>query len=112
MPKNAEQHRTAEEIVHNTLARMKLWATTNPTDYKYIQHDQDLFKAVLKSYASQECEKQNEALEKSVKLQSHYVVLLNGYDGGKRKQFKTAQEWIDRLKFIATAISTSEKGEG
>lgn len=38
-----------------------------------------------------------EALEQSVKLQAHYAALLNDYDGGKRKQFASAQEWIDHL---------------
>jgi len=38
------------------------------------------------------------ALERSVKLQSHYAKLLNMYDGGERLQFATAQEWIARLQ--------------
>lgn len=37
------------------------------------------------------------ALEESVKLQSHYAALLNMHDGGKRLQFTTSEEWIDRL---------------
>ena len=37
------------------------------------------------------------ALEESVSLQSHYAGLLNGYDGGTRKQFSCAQEWLDIL---------------
>ena len=41
-----------------------------------------------------------QALEASVMLQSHYAGLLNQYDGGERKQFKNAQEWILRLKEI------------
>lgn len=35
-------------------------------------------------------------LTASVDLQSHYAGLLNQYDGGKRIQFKTAQEWTTR----------------
>jgi len=42
-----------------------------------------------------------EALEESVKLQSHYAGILNDYDGGKRLQFADAQAWLDRL----TALS-------
>ena len=37
------------------------------------------------------------ALEKSVKLQSHYAGLLNAYDGGRRLQFANADAWITRL---------------
>jgi hypothetical protein len=38
------------------------------------------------------------ALEESVKLQSHYAVLLNGYDGGERMQFANADAWLARLR--------------
>jgi hypothetical protein len=37
------------------------------------------------------------ALEKSVKLQSHYAELLNMYHGGERLQFADAAAWIQRL---------------
>ena len=40
------------------------------------------------------------ALEESVKLQSHYAMLLNMWDGGERMQFDSAQAWLDRLDFI------------
>lgn len=39
-----------------------------------------------------------EALEESVKLQSHYAELLNMHDGGARLTFADAQAWMDRLK--------------
>lgn len=39
-----------------------------------------------------------DALEESVKLQSHYAELLNMYDGGARRVFKNATEWLDRLE--------------
>lgn len=42
------------------------------------------------------------ALEESLKLQSHYAKLLNAYDGGLRRGFKTIDEWIDRLKITGT----------
>jgi len=38
------------------------------------------------------------ALRESVKLQSHYAGLLNGYDGGKRRPFSTPEAWIARLR--------------
>ena len=38
------------------------------------------------------------ALEKSLKLQSHYAYLLNMYDGGTRIQFENSEKWIERLK--------------
>ena len=45
-------------------------------------------------------EKLEEALEESVKLQSHYAGLLNMYDGGKRTQFQNIDEWIMRLEEV------------
>lgn len=41
-----------------------------------------------------------EALEESVKLQSHYAELLNMYDGGRRLQFADVDEWLARLDFL------------
>ena len=41
-----------------------------------------------------------EALEESVKLQSHYAMLLNGWDGGERIVFKSAAEWLKRLEAL------------
>jgi hypothetical protein len=38
------------------------------------------------------------ALDESVKLQSHYAQLLNGYDGGQRMEFASADAWIERLR--------------
>jgi hypothetical protein len=40
------------------------------------------------------------ALEQSLKLQSQYAELLNMYDGGKRMQFSTPEEWVERLRKI------------
>ena len=48
----------------------------------------------------QRVEELEEALEESIKLQSHYAGLLNNYDDGKRIKFKDADEWIKRLKVI------------
>ena len=41
------------------------------------------------------------ALRESVLLQSHYAALLNQYDGGNRKGFANADEWIERLATLA-----------
>lgn len=40
------------------------------------------------------------ALERSVKLQSHYAMLLNMWDQGERMQFASAQDWMNRLDYI------------
>lgn len=42
------------------------------------------------------------ALIESVSLQSHYAMLLNGYDGGQRLQFSCVASWIERLKKVGT----------
>jgi hypothetical protein len=50
-----------------------------------------------------EIERLRYALEESVKLQSHYAMLLNMWDQGERLQFDSAQAWLDRLAFIQRA---------
>ncbi len=45
------------------------------------------------------------ALIESVKLQSHYAMLLNMHDGGERKQFSCPAEWIERLKVCGQILS-------
>lgn len=37
------------------------------------------------------------ALAESLRLQSHYAVLLNHHDGGKRLAFPSIEAWLDRL---------------
>lgn len=37
------------------------------------------------------------ALEAMVQLQAHYAQLLNMHDGGERRAFKSADEWLARL---------------
>ena len=54
------------------------------------------------------------ALDESLRLQSHYAKLLNQYDGGKRKSFKTIKAWISRLRKTGTipkANGTMNVGE-
>lgn len=41
-----------------------------------------------------------EAFRRLIELSSHYARLLNDYDGGHRRIFKTTQEWIERLEHI------------
>lgn len=42
------------------------------------------------------------ALRESVKLQSHYAMLLNMHDDGERMQFAGPEEWITRLRVTGT----------
>lgn len=42
-------------------------------------------------------ERMSNALDESMKLQSHYAELLNDYDGGKRVGFQSGEAWMDRL---------------
>ncbi len=44
-----------------------------------------------------ENERYRAALDASVSLQSHYAMLLNGWDGGERMQFASSDDWINRL---------------
>jgi hypothetical protein len=39
-------------------------------------------------------------LEESVRLQSHYALILNHYDGGQRLQFNSPEEWLGRLTLL------------
>jgi len=47
------------------------------------------------------------ALEESVKLQSHYAELLNMHDGGERRTFPHATDWLERL-LVTEIIPLSE----
>lgn len=40
-----------------------------------------------------------EALDESVRLQSHYAAQLNDYDGGKRMRFNS-DTWLSRLRAL------------
>ena len=69
-------------------------------DYIADAHDNDELLG-LRAKAEQvllaEAERLREALEASVKLQSHYANLLNMHDGGERIGFKNADAWLERL---------------
>lgn len=43
-----------------------------------------------------------QALEESVKLQTHYADLLNMHDGGSRLTFTDADAWLARLRELST----------
>ena len=45
----------------------------------------------------EDAQKMRAALDESVKLQAHYAVSLNTWDGGERIVFKTTDEWLARL---------------
>ena len=46
----------------------------------------------------------HEALDESVRLQSHYAALLNQYDGGGRMVFPDADAWIQRLRDLKAHV--------
>ena len=48
-----------------------------------------------------------EALDKLVILQRHYADILNQYDGGNRKGFASADEWLDRLRALKAKDATA-----
>ena len=57
---------------------------------------------ILSTHQQQGAESElREALEQSVRLQSHYASLLNAYDGGKRMEFPDVQAWLDRCAALA-----------
>jgi hypothetical protein len=43
-----------------------------------------------------------DALEESVRLQSHYAELLNTYDGGERLTFVDGEAWMARIRKTRT----------
>jgi hypothetical protein len=49
-----------------------------------------------------------EALEESVKLQSHYAMLLNMHDGGERIGFANAEAWLTRLATLARTAPSKQ----
>lgn len=41
-----------------------------------------------------------DALRKSLELQSHYATLLNMHDGGTRMTFASVDQWCERLREV------------
>jgi hypothetical protein len=46
-----------------------------------------------------------EALQESLDLQRHYAALLNAHDGGRRHEFNSVREWVDRLRELKDVIN-------
>lgn len=49
------------------------------------------------------------ALQESLKLQAHYAQLLNDWDGGERKIFRSVSQWLDRLRETGTFSTLTKK---
>lgn len=49
------------------------------------------------------------ALRESVKLQRHYAEQLNGWDGGHRLLFPSAEAWIKRITECADTAATAKQ---
>jgi DNA repair exonuclease SbcCD ATPase subunit len=60
--------------------------------------------------ANARAERYWKALAESVQLQSHYAVLLNGYDRGQRLQFSDAHAWLDRLAALSGSSAEARGG--
>jgi hypothetical protein len=65
-----------------------------------------IVRVVIKAFTPRE-----DALERSVKLQSHYAELLNMHDGGQRLQFASADAWLARLAKLYRAEGTESNRE-
>ena len=50
------------------------------------------------------------ALDESVRLQSHYAMLLNMYDGGKRIEFANSEAWLARLALLPLTGAATASG--
>ena len=78
----------------------------NCTYLGFVLCDNKFTAEQMHAYAAQvaeaRCAALREALDESVKLQTHYAELLNMYDGGRRIGFASADEWIARLAALKT----------
>ncbi len=61
---------------------------------------------------AQRIEALEKALGESVKLQAHYAELLNGWDSGERRIFKTVEEWMERLADVEASHAALTGGDG
>lgn len=87
---------TEQPLLPTVLAWQELPPATIADDVKKFYGEQQVIFAIDYS-KNQELTR---ALAESVRLQSHYAALLNQYDGGNRKGFADAQEWINRLRTL------------
>ena len=58
----------------------------------YMERETDM-KAEIETLRAENA-RLREALDESVKLQSHYALLLNTWDGGERISFKSTDAWL------------------
>jgi hypothetical protein len=54
--------------------------------------------------STKELQELKKALVDSVRLQSVYAALLNQYDGGDRRVYRSAREWLDRRIVIEESV--------
>jgi hypothetical protein len=47
------------------------------------------------------------ALKRSLRLQAHYAMLLNMYDGGQRMIFTGIDQWLARLREVDERVRTA-----
>jgi hypothetical protein len=85
------------------LRKVQATATANKEEIERLQTEL----AALR----EENQKLREALDESVKLQSHYAVLLNEYDGGKRQHFVNSGAWIRRLDELKARAAAERRRE-
>ena len=105
------------ETPAQTIARLKKWIDDLQSGmyincvycgHRYGPKDktptsmQDVLKKHVEQCPQHPMHQLREALEESVKLQSHYAGLLNMHDGGQRIQFANADAWLKRLQALNT----------
>lgn len=85
--------------------RCQVWADSALARDKYVHELERRLDAQLRAWQVSEqkfvTERESEltqALQESVKYQSHYAELLNAYDGGHRMLFESAKAWMKRLR--------------
>jgi hypothetical protein len=96
-------------IPHDTAAvRHSLYYEIQSMLSPFMRSDTDLMCAMSTIWPSIEerLDVLATALEESVRMQSHYAVLLNDYEafvhGARRLQFASADAWIARLRETGT----------
>jgi hypothetical protein len=90
------------------LGKLKKWRAVadefiRAQDYALRDARTALREAIARATVDQaQIEQLRTALRESLKLQSHYAKLLNGYDGGTRMVFEDIGTWLARLKETGT----------
>ena len=81
------------------MANNEIEVILNFKDLKWVQLRVEALR-LERDNAVREAAQLRKCLEESVGLQSHYAELLNMHDGGERMIFKSADEWIKRLRTL------------